>query len=260
MKNRLDLIETALQTLIEGSIFWIPWKRQQPKLAAHLAEEMRQALEPYGDNGLPAPNLFSIYLHPQIAQEWKNHPDWIDGLIHALQESALEAGINFYGTPEISINTHPVLDPDKLKVSVAYPVNSSGSTAALSPAKLYKEDELAISSGNAYLILNNSQHFPINLPVINIGRQSDNHLVIEDLRVSRSHAQIRKVHGKNILFDLNSTGGTYANGKRITRHTLRPGDVISLAGTPLVGIPLIYGEDTTGGIPLQGTTPSKVEE
>ena len=260
MKNRLDLIETALQTLIESSIFWTPWKRLQPKLAANLAEEMRQALEPYSDNGLPAPNLFCIYLNPQIAQEWKNHPEWIDGLIHALHESALEAGINFYGTPEITISTHPLKDPDKLKVIVSYPINSSGSTAALSPAKLHSEGDMASDSGSAYLILNGSQHFPINLPVINIGRLSDNHLVIDDLRVSRSHAQIRKVHGKNILFDLNSTGGTYANGKRITRHTLRPGDVISLAGTPLVGISLIYGEDTTAGLPLEGTTPSKVEE
>lgn len=58
-------------------------------------------------------------------------------------------------------------------------------------------------------------------------------------RVSRTHAQLRAVHGHYVLFDLNSTGGTYVNGQRISQHALKAGDVISLSG-----VPLIYGEDT----------------
>jgi pSer/pThr/pTyr-binding forkhead associated (FHA) protein len=42
-----------------------------------------------------------------------------------------------------------------------------------------------------------------------------------------------------VLFDLNSTGGTYVNGQRIYQHALKAGDVISLSG-----VPVIYGEDT----------------
>jgi pSer/pThr/pTyr-binding forkhead associated (FHA) protein len=37
-----------------------------------------------------------------------------------------------------------------------------------------------------------------------------------------------------ILFDVGSTGGTYVNSNRIEQHTLRPGDVISLAGYSMV--------------------------
>jgi len=70
--------------------------------------------------------------------------------------------------------------------------------------------------------------------VINIGRKNTNHIIINDLRVSRNHAQIRRVKDEYILFDAGSTGGTFINSTRIDQHTLRPGDVISLAGYTLI--------------------------
>jgi pSer/pThr/pTyr-binding forkhead associated (FHA) protein len=59
-----------------------------------------------------------------------------------------------------------------------------------------------------------------------------------DPRVSRAHAQIRAIRGQYVLFDLNSTGGTMVNGRRVHQCALKPGDVISLSG-----VPLIYGEE-----------------
>ena len=40
--------------------------------------------------------------------------------------------------------------------------------------------------------------------------------------------------GNYVLFDLNSTSGTYVNGIKINQALLRPGDVISIANYPLV--------------------------
>ena len=94
---------------------------------------------------------------------------------------------------------------------------------------------------NAFLIVNGDQVFPINQPVINIGRRSGNHIVIDDTRVSRNHAQLRVARGQFVLLDLNSTGGTSINGKRIKQAILHPGDVISLAG-----VPIIFGQGKPG--------------
>ena len=91
---------------------------------------------------------------------------------------------------------------------------------------------------NAYLIISGVKVFPLHTAVVNIGRRLDNTLVIDDPRISRNHAQLRSVDGRYVIFDLNSTGGTSVNGKRVTQCVLYPGDVISLAG-----IPLIYGQD-----------------
>lgn len=40
---------------------------------------------------------------------------------------------------------------------------------------------------SAYLIVN-SEVFPLNRELVNIGRKLDNHIVIHDPRVSRNHA------------------------------------------------------------------------
>jgi pSer/pThr/pTyr-binding forkhead associated (FHA) protein len=75
---------------------------------------------------------------------------------------------------------------------------------------------------------------PLPWTVTNIGRRVENEVVIEDPRVSRYHAQLRLIDNRYILFDLNSTGGTYVNGRRIEQSVIYSGDTISLAGVELI--------------------------
>jgi pSer/pThr/pTyr-binding forkhead associated (FHA) protein len=91
---------------------------------------------------------------------------------------------------------------------------------------------------NAFLILDGAQVYPLTQGVVNIGRRPDNHLVFEDGRVSRVHAQLRAIKGHFVIFDLDSSGGTFVNGSRTGQATLFPGDVISLAG-----VNLVYGQE-----------------
>jgi serine phosphatase RsbU (regulator of sigma subunit)/pSer/pThr/pTyr-binding forkhead associated (FHA) protein len=59
-----------------------------------------------------------------------------------------------------------------------------------------------------------------------IGRHADNNLVLRDNRVSRAHARI-SLEGENyVIEDLSSRHGTWVNGRRITRQTLRNSDRI----------------------------------
>jgi len=100
------------------------------------------------------------------------------------------------------------------------------------------QPEIAIPK-DAFLIVNGVKVYSLVKPVINIGRNPDNQIVINDPRVSRQHAQLRAVNGKYFLFDLGSTAGTCLNNQRIHQAILGPGDVISLAG-----IPLVYGQES----------------
>jgi pSer/pThr/pTyr-binding forkhead associated (FHA) protein len=95
-----------------------------------------------------------------------------------------------------------------------------------------------------FLVVDGSMVITIDKPIINIGRKSDNHIVINDEHISRYHAQIRMTKGQYILLDLNSTVGTSVNGERIEQVSLNPGDVISLGG-----VPIIFGL----GNPTEGT-------
>lgn len=91
----------------------------------------------------------------------------------------------------------------------------------------------------AFLIVDGSQVVVMDKPITNIGRKSDNHIVINNEHVSRHHAQIRRIKGQYVIHDLSSTVGTSVNGKRVEQVTLIPGDIISLGG-----VPLIFGEGT----------------
>ncbi len=70
------------------------------------------------------------------------------------------------------------------------------------------------------------QAYPIAKPVIGIGRQLDNDIIVEDKRVSRYHAQIKyQPDGQFALFDLGSTNGITINSvPNMRQHVLRNGD------------------------------------
>ena len=87
----------------------------------------------------------------------------------------------------------------------------------------------------AYLILN-AQAFPLIKQVTTIGRKLDNDLVIQDLLVSRHHAEVIQREGAYFIRDKNSTGGTYLNNKRVKEAQLFSNDLILLANTPLMFI------------------------
>lgn len=62
-----------------------------------------------------------------------------------------------------------------------------------------------------------------------IGRDPAHQMVIDDVQISRDHLRIFIQDGHPFLEDLNSTNGTFVNGKRINKPThLRNGDLISL--------------------------------
>jgi len=59
-----------------------------------------------------------------------------------------------------------------------------------------------------------------------IGRQGDNHLVLRDNRISRSHARVIAENGGYFIEDLDSRQGIYVNGQRVTRQKLSGSDRI----------------------------------
>ena len=61
-----------------------------------------------------------------------------------------------------------------------------------------------------------------------IGRLPDNDIRIDNPAVSGHHSLIINILNDSFLEDLNSTNGTYVNGKLIKKHALQHGDVITV--------------------------------
>ena len=256
MKNPLDLIETRLQSLIESSQLLLPGSSPTNMIAHLFTEAINSHLISDGNEGFVASNEFIIHVHPQSLPLWMSIEDQIGQI---LVESAAESGLIFSASPEIQIVVNPSLHENEIKIENHQPDFQTDNTAIIYP----NDDNLLLKNTDpqtvgGYLIIDGGELFPLEHSVVNIGRLSDNHLVIDDPRVSRKHCQLRFIHQHYILFDLNSTGGTFVNNIHIRKQALKPGDVISLAG-----FQLIYGEDqsiesqTTGKIRYDKTGPIK---
>lgn len=240
MKFNLHLLEMRLQSFIEDRLAAFPWNRKQDRLAERLVEAMQSSLVQHEDGQLIAPNNYLLTVHTDALAAWQARPDLLEAVAQVLYNAAGEMEVAFQSPPVIRLAADPSLLPDTLRVSAVSLAESetSGSTAAYPAQPAREENSAELLPPDAFLIVNGSDTLALRQPVINIGRKLDNHIVVDDPRVSRAHAQLRAIRGHFVLFDLNSSGGTFINGQRIRQQTLRPGDVISLSG-----VPIIYSEE-----------------
>jgi hypothetical protein len=226
MNLTLDQLEEKLQTLIEGHLF----KYLPNKVSQELAAAMRNNLK-----GKIAPHIYTLTTHPDIIMKWQGDLDLIDNFKQTLKRVAAEAKLEFDAPLSFSLAADPKLASDEIKILVPQQVETIAETRDMESQKTEKTENIP---SNAFLIIHGTKVFPLSKSVVDIGRRMENDLVIDDPRVSRDHAQLRVKNGRFVIFDLNSTGGTYVNSQRSHQSVLYPGDVISLAG-----VPLIYGQD-----------------
>jgi adenylate cyclase len=89
--------------------------------------------------------------------------------------------------------------------------------------------------------------FDLSLPETHIGRAiENNNLVLNDEKVSRWHALLRRVGNGHLLIDLNSANGTFINGRQIKEHFLEDKDAIAFGSYSL-----FYYTDTQSSIRVQ---------
>ncbi|AAM25148.1 MAG: FHA-domain-containing protein [Caldanaerobacter subterraneus] len=69
--------------------------------------------------------------------------------------------------------------------------------------------------------------------VTSIGRSDECDIVIESPYVSARHALIKKRGKRFYIEDLNSTNGTFVNGKRVKVARIKNGDIITLGDVDL---------------------------
>ncbi len=247
MRSPLDLIEARLQSFIESSLNFLPGYPSQIALAHQLATAIQQAVAQEPTGVLTSTHQFIVRLHPNSLAIWESRPGLIESLILVLNEAAREAGIESFSPLSLQLHADPTLSDRDFAIqnfSHNLSLQDAGVTGVM-PVQGEHPPQVP-QLNNAYLVLNGSNTLPLRLSVINLGRRQDNQIVIDDPRVSRSHAQLRAIRGHYVLFDLDSTGGTFINGVQIIQQALKPGDVISLAG-----VQLIYGEEqlTSKGSP-----------
>ncbi len=121
--------------------------------------------------------------------------------------------VNIAGEPTSAIPRPMLGDLDN-----SLPPQRQSSTAAV---------EL-VRPGKAALVINrgpNSGHkFLLDQPVTTVGRLPRSDVFLDDVTVSRRHAELRWANGELRVVDVGSLNGSYVNGQAVESTVLIPGD------------------------------------
>lgn len=216
---KLDSLERTLERALERCFRGLGGRLQPVEIAQRLAREM-EAGRTLSVGGVYAPNHFLVHLAPADAERLLPFAGALaPELENYLAGRAASFGLRLPGKPQVSFDSDPALPAGEMLVE-------SRMVAPEGPAD--QGAMLVVASGPA-----SGQQVPLGGQPLWIGRSPDCALQLNDPRISRRHAQIRREEGYHLLEDLDSKNGTLVNQDRITSRRLEPGDTIQLGGTLL---------------------------
>ena len=261
--NKIERFEALAERLVEGTFARLFAGRLRPlEVVTHLVRAMEdhQVLSPDGTR--QAPTHYWVYLHPDDCAALAAEQQALEAeLARNVTELATQVGLTLEIVPSVYVLPDEDMGPHEVRVDARWMLEEAGvgpegeSTREMEPDDGETGGELP--PGRPFLILEGQHHVNLLQPVISVGRALGNAVIVEDPRISRYHAQLRRRYGRYVLYDLGSSGGTQINGYPVEECVLHSGDVISFAG-----VQVIYGEDPPTPIPLpdSGDTPSLAHE
>ncbi|KUK46104.1 MAG: FHA domain-containing protein [Anaerolinea thermophila] len=252
MNNNLEQFETRLRLLFEENLIrLIPGMHAPRKLFDDLLAAMHENGMTTPEGNVFAPDEYKIHVPMEDLDDWKAHQDILNEMADFLHKTGFSESYNFKYPPSIV-----VLPQERLQSKDFY------LECSISPTKPVLPDTAAIPNDErpnlqdeipdrAYLIIGGSENFSLEKSVIDIGRHSDNDLILSEPHVSRHHAQLRAINKRYVIFDVGSTGGLFINGKKISQATLQPGDVIRIGMVNLIFVQDITSENPTTVMPIE---------
>ncbi|MGD1996299.1 MAG: DUF3662 and FHA domain-containing protein [Anaerolineae bacterium] len=243
--SRFARFEALAERLVEGTFSRLFAGHLHPaEVATHLARAIEDQ-RTFTLDGTPlAPTCYQVYLNPDDFEALVGvRPSLEEDLIEYISNLAREAGLVLTALPVVSVEASRDVSPHSARVEARQP--AAEEVEAGGTREMKQDEREAIRAaieeeprGCPFLIVEGERHMELTEPLVSIGRALDNDVILEDSRVSRHHAQLRRRYGRYILYDLGSSGGTAINDYPVQECVLQPGDVISLAGAAV-----IYGED-----------------
>lgn len=241
LTNRLDRLEARLQALIEGHIArLLPVHFSRDSLIHQMVTAMKAGVIRSEQGTLLVPDIFHIQINPLHSSNFPDLEQLLTELAELIYQAGDQAGFHFRNFPTVNLTPDPDIAPNTIAIIAQARQDFPSDTLA---HEVDISDNAENTPPNAFLIIDGKQVYNLEKTTIHIGRRADNDIIIDDPRVSRQHAVLRAVQRRYILFDLASTGGTLVNGQQISQRTLEPGDVISLAG-----VPLVYAQDDAANL------------
>jgi pSer/pThr/pTyr-binding forkhead associated (FHA) protein len=124
------------------------------------------------------------------------------------------------------------------KIPSALHPDEFDASAAVAEAAL--EDMETLGSGVGVLIVkrgpNAGSQFQLDRPVMSAGRHPASDIFLDDITVSRRHAEFRRENGEFSVVDLGSLNKTYLNREPVDSAVLAHGDEVRIGNFRLIFI------------------------
>jgi hypothetical protein len=256
MPDILDEFEELLQKTLESRIFnWLPDQTSTQEIIKEILVAIKAAYGEEKDALIHAD--FMIHVSPDDYSTWFSNQIDLTQFSRLLTAAMTAAGIQTAKPLAFHIMADSRLNRGKVSIQPAQSSLETGEPHHLGFAEkrnLQEREPEVEDEMRAFFTCANGDIFHLEKPVINVGRREANDIVLADQRVSRLHAQVRRVKNQHILFDLNSTGGTLLNDRPIIQATLSTGDVVSFGGVLMIYAEEIYTSPKEDTNDLNGTT------
>jgi hypothetical protein len=259
MANPLSHLEDLAEQLVEGTFARIMRARLQPiEVARHIARAMEDGQVIGARGQIVVPNAYLVYLNPGDLQALETYQDALqDELVRYVANLARRVGATMPGRPRVFLQANPAISLRRVRVEGRL---YSAQRGQASPDHTQEMPTTSPASGPpseetipSFSLYDGYRRMPLNEAVVTIGRSLDNDIILDDKRVSRRHAQLRRKYGQYVLYDLDSTGGTSVNGRPTREAPLQHGDIIALGGVK-VRFERADTVSTTEGMRSSGTT------
>ena len=119
---------------------------------------------------------------------------------------------------------HPLQEDTTIGFSPIPAEEETGEVAPLPQSELERGQALLIVQRGP----NAGSKFLIDKDVTTIGRHPESDIFLDDVTVSRRHAEFQRDEGKFVIHDVGSLNGTYVNRQRVDETQLANGDELQI--------------------------------
>ena len=247
----LERLEAMASRVIEGWTARLFRARLQP---VQIGKRVIRAMEAHQTISLAktfVPNSYVVSLSAADYAEFEQYKRSLErDLAEAVLGAARDRNFTLLAYPTVEIEEDDDVSPGDLRVACALVDASGEEVPADEPDRLggvaaghtmvLDRDALLAAKPRAPHGVIVAREGSVRLEVklgadpISVGRDPKNDIVLDDRRVSRRHAEVRLRLGRYTLYDLQSTNGTFVNGRRIAEMVLSDEDRITIGGAELV--------------------------
>jgi hypothetical protein len=251
--NLLKSVETTIANLVEGAFGRVFRSEVRPmELARKLAREM-DAHRTVSVSRVYVPNEYAVWLSPEDRARYEGvEGEVIDELCAYLLEHARREELILASHPTIAFHTDEQLALGEFGIQARLVRPGGQSEESRHPIEQEGHGETMIYSTSARvggaveeaharrgapraLLAVAGRRLIVPAAGATIGRSHDCEIVLEDVGISRRHAEIRPRGSGWTIEDLGSTNGVLVNGEDIRgARSLHSGDRVELGSTEIV--------------------------